>query len=77
VSRKAQSVRDLSGEAGRALRPLRERCFALAQKGLQGSACGEFSVTIFDCLECSIVRSPSQINSMFILQFKLILDHEP
>src|SRR4051812_37212796 len=36
---------------------------------------GEHTLTNSACILCSIDRSPSEINSMFILQFKLILDH--
>jgi hypothetical protein len=45
------------------------------RKALQQARFGESGVTISDYIRCLIIRSPSEINSMFILQFKLILDH--
>ena len=36
---------------------------------------GESTVTNSDYIESSIKRSPYEINSMFIMQFKLILNH--
>ena len=56
-------------------------CFALRETEFRANArancTGERAVTNSRCIRRSIVRSPSQINSMFILQFKLILDHAP
>ena len=51
-------------------------CFALIQVGAERACHGERDVTDFIYIRRSIKRSPSEINSMFILQFKLILDRE-
>ena len=71
-----QSVRELSGVKPRALRAFARFLFrAETQATFRRGRQGKSTVTNFDYIRSSINRSPSEINSMFILQFKLILDH--